>query len=80
MICLAAASRLTNAAGTGWIPVSYTHLDVYKRQVYYRFAEMPYKLASNESPYDEPKGKEFSVIVLNLSLIHISELLHHRVV
>ena len=35
------------------------------RNVYYRFAEMPYKLAPNESPYDEPKGKEFSVIVLN---------------
>ena len=35
------------------------------RDVYYRFAEMPYKLAPNESPYDEPKGKEFSVIVLN---------------
>ena len=28
------------------------------RDVYYRFAEMPYKLAPNESPYDEPKGKE----------------------
>ena len=35
------------------------------RDVYYRFAEMPYKLAPNESPYDAPKGKEFSVIVLN---------------
>ena len=28
------------------------------RNVYYRFAEMPYKLASNESPYDErPKER-----------------------
>ena len=35
------------------------------RNVYTVFAEMPYKLAPNESPYDEPKGKEFSVIVLN---------------
>ena len=43
------------------------------RNVYYRFAEMPYKLASNESPYDEPKGKEFSVIVLNKDFEIIGE-------
>ena len=43
------------------------------RNVYYRFAEMPYKLASNESPYDEPKGKEFSVIVLNADFEIIGE-------
>lgn len=35
------------------------------RDVYYRFVEMPYELAPDESPYDEPRGKEFSVIVLN---------------
>lgn len=35
------------------------------RDVYYRFVEMPYELVPDESPYDEPKGKEFSVIVLN---------------
>ena len=43
------------------------------RDVYYRFAEMPYKLAPNESPYDEPKGKEFSVIVLNADFEIIGE-------
>ena len=43
------------------------------RNVYYRFAEMPYKLAPNESPYDEPKGKEFSVIVLNADFEIIGE-------
>ena len=43
------------------------------RNVYYRFAEMPYKLAPNESPYDEPKGKEFSVIVLNKDFEIIGE-------
>ena len=43
------------------------------RDVYYRFAEMPYKLAPNESPYDEPKGKEFSVIVLNKDFEIIGE-------
>ena len=43
------------------------------RDVYYRFAEMPYKLASNESPYDEPKGKEFSIIVLNADFEIIGE-------
>ena len=34
---------------------------------------MPYKLAPNESPYDEPKGKEFSVIVLNADFEIIGE-------
>ena len=29
------------------------------RNVYYRFAEMPYKLAPNESSYETPKGKEY---------------------
>ena len=43
------------------------------RNVYNRFAEMPYKLAPNESPYDEPKGKEFSVIVLNADFEIIGE-------
>lgn len=41
--------------------------------VYYRFAEMPYKLAPNESPYETPKGKEFSVIVLNADFEIIGE-------
>lgn len=27
------------------------------RNVYYRFAEMPYKLASNESPMTNPKER-----------------------
>ena len=30
-------------------------------------------LASNESPYDEPKGKEFSIIVLNADFEIIGE-------
>ena len=43
------------------------------RNVYYRFAEMPYKLAPNESPHETPKGKEFSVIVLNADFEIIGE-------
>ena len=37
------------------------------RNVYYRFAEMPCKLAKDETPYDNfaPKAREFSVIILN---------------
>lgn len=52
----------------------YWHLmyDKY-RDVYYRFAIMPYKLASDESPYDEPKGKVFSVIILNKNFDVIGE-------
>ena len=46
----------------------YLHLmyDKY-RNVYYRFAEMPCKLAKDETPYDNfaPKAREFSVIILN---------------
>lgn len=34
---------------------------------------MPYKLAPNESPYETPKGKEFSVIVLNADFEIIGE-------
>ena len=44
----------------------YSHImyDKY-RDVYYRFAEHPYELSPDESPYVEPNGREFSVIVFN---------------
>ena len=43
------------------------------RNVYYRFAEMPYELKQNESPFDDPKGREFSVIVFDKDFNIIGE-------
>ena len=53
---------------------SYCHImyDKY-RDVYYRFAEMTYELQSNESPFDDPKGREFSVIIFDKDLNIIGE-------
>ena len=53
---------------------SYCHImyDKY-RDVYYRFAEMTYELQSNESPFDDPKGREFSVIIFDKNLNIIGE-------
>ena len=53
---------------------SYCHImyDKY-RDVYYRFAEMPYELQPDESPFDDPKGREFSVIVFDKDFNIIGE-------
>ena len=53
---------------------SYCHImyDRY-RDVYYRFAEMSYELQSNESPFDDPKAREFSVIIFDKDLNIIGE-------
>ena len=53
---------------------SYCHImyDKY-RDVYYRFAEMPYELQPDESPVDDPKGREFSVIVFDKDFNIIGE-------
>lgn len=53
---------------------SYCHImyDRY-RDVYYRFAEMSYELQSNESPFDDPKGREFSIIIFDKDFNIIGE-------
>ena len=53
---------------------SYLHVmyDKY-RDIYYRFAEMPYEFQSNESPFDEPKAREFSVIIFDKDFNIIGE-------
>lgn len=52
----------------------YTHVlyDKY-RKVYYRFVELPYELQNDESPLEEPKGREFSVIVFDKDFQIIGE-------
>ena len=52
----------------------YTHVlyDKY-RNVYYRFVELPYELQDDESPFEEPKGREFSVIVFDRNFQIIGE-------
>ena len=52
----------------------YTHVMYDKfRDVYYRFVEMPYELQPYDSPFDEPKGREFSVIILDKDFRIIGE-------
>lgn len=53
---------------------SYLHVmyDKY-HDVYYRFAEMPYELKPNESPFDDPRGREFSVIIFDKDFNIIGE-------
>ena len=43
------------------------------RDVYYRIAEFPYELKQNESPFDDPKGREFSIIIFDKDLNIIGE-------
>ena len=43
------------------------------RDVYYRIAELPYELKRNESPFDDPRGREFSIIILDKDLNIIGE-------
>ena len=43
------------------------------RDVYYRIAEFPYEFKANESPFDDPKGREFSVIVFDKDFNIIGE-------
>jgi len=43
------------------------------RDVYYRFAEMPYELQPDESPYEDPKSREFSVIIFDKDFRIIGE-------
>ena len=52
----------------------YSHImyDKY-RDVYYRFVELPYELQRDESPFDEPKAREFSVIILDKDFRIIGE-------
>ena len=43
------------------------------RDVYYRIVELPYELKKNESPFDDPRGREFSIIMLDKDLNIIGE-------
>ena len=43
------------------------------RDVYYRIAEFPYEFKANESPFDDLKGREFSVIVFDKDFNIIGE-------
>ena len=43
------------------------------RDVYYRIAEFPYELKKDESPFDTPTGREFSVIIFDKDLNIIGE-------
>ena len=60
------------------VPVSYTHLDVYKRQVLH--SPVPFKKEFIESKFIAPlqevlhnlTGDPITIVVVTLSLIHIS--------
>ena len=43
------------------------------RDVYYRIVELPYELKQNESAFDTPKGREFSIIIFDKDLNIIGE-------
>ena len=43
------------------------------RDVYYRFVEMPYELQPGDSPVEDPKAREFSVIIFDKDLNIIGE-------
>ena len=43
------------------------------RDVYYRIAEFPYEFKANESPFDDPKGREFSIIIFDKDFNIIGE-------
>ena len=64
---------MNGSARMNWfITVSYTHLDVYKRQQYMRqgfFPDMVYDQLYME--YKLPEGNNYTRVVRDLSLIHI---------
>lgn len=43
------------------------------RNVYYRIARHPYQLEANESPFDDPNGQEFSIIIFDKDFNIIGE-------
>ena len=43
------------------------------RNVYYRIAELPYEFKQNESPFDDPRGREFSIIIFDKDFNIIGE-------
>ena len=43
------------------------------RDVYYRIVELPYELKQNESPFDDHRGREFSIIIFDKELNIIGE-------
>ena len=43
------------------------------RDVYYRIAELPYELKQNESTFDDPRAREFSIIIFDKDFNIIGE-------
>ena len=43
------------------------------RDVYYRKVRHPYELKANESPFEDPTGREFSIIIFDKDLNIIGE-------
>ena len=71
--------RVYEANGFDWLKeskggIKYHNImyDKY-RDVYYRIAEFPYEFKANESPFDDPKGREFSIIIFDKDLNIIGE-------
>ena len=71
--------RVYDADGLNWLresleSPSYHNImyDKY-RDVYYRIVRHPYELKANESPYDDPNGREFSVIIFDKDFNIIGE-------
>ena len=71
--------RVYEADGFDWLKkskggIKYHNImyDKY-RDVYYRIAEFPYELKPNEFAFDDPKGREFSIIIFDKDLNIIGE-------
>jgi hypothetical protein len=71
--------RVYEADGFDWLKkskggIKYHNImyDKY-RNVYYRIAEFPYEFKPNESAFDDPKGREFSIIIFDKDLNIIGE-------
>ena len=71
--------RVYEADGFGWLresteSPSYHNImyDKY-RNVYYRIVQLPYEFKQNESVFETPKGREFSIIIFDKDLNIIGE-------
>ena len=71
--------KVYEADGLSWLrdaiesPAYHNIMHDKYRDVYYRIAEFPYELKKDESPFDTPTGREFSVIIFDKDLNIIGE-------
>ena len=71
--------RVYEADGLNWLreatenPAYHNIMYDKYRDVYYRIAEFPYEFKPNESAFDDPKGREFSIIIFDKDLNIIGE-------